>query len=236
MLSQALEAAMLLCFGLSWPTNAYKNYQARTAAGTSWQFIMLITVGYFAGIAAKICSGQINWVLAIYFLNLVFLTANWAVYFRNRKLDKEHIAEQMLNNDIHERLAKRDSLKTRIFATDGSEPSLNAIKYAAHSIDLDKATDIEVLAVAAPDNKASALRADNAVVHACEIMKGIGIDAIPKTRMGDPAVEIVREARESDAELVIMGSRGLSGLKQVVMGSVSHKVSENAGCPVLIVR
>ena len=67
-------------------------------------------------------------------------------------------------------------------------------------------------------------------------MKGIGIDAIPKTRMGDPAVEIVREARESDAELVIMGSRGLSGLKQVVMGSVSHKVSENAGCPVLIVR
>ena len=33
-----------------------------------------------------------------------------------------------------------------------------------------------------------------------------------------------------------MGSRGLSGLKQVVMGSVSHKVSENAGCPVLIVR
>ena len=167
---------------------------------------------------------------------MVFLAANWAVYFRNRKLDKEHIAEQMLNNDIHERLAKRDALKTLIFATDGSEPSLNAIKYAAHSIDLDKATDIEVLAVAAPDNKASALRADNAVVHACEIMKGIGIDAIPKTRMGDPAVEIVREARESDAELVIMGSRGLSGLKQVVMGSVSHKVSENAGCPVLIVR
>ena len=76
MLSQALEAAMLLCFGLSWPTNAYKNYQARTAAGTSWQFIMLITVGYFAGIAAKLCSGQINWVLAIYFLNLVFLTAS----------------------------------------------------------------------------------------------------------------------------------------------------------------
>ena len=58
MLSQALEATMLLCFGLSWPTNAYKNYQARTAAGTSWQFIMLITVGYFAGIAAKLYSSR----------------------------------------------------------------------------------------------------------------------------------------------------------------------------------
>ena len=36
---------MLICFGLSWPTNAYKSYRAKTAKGTSWQFIALITVG-----------------------------------------------------------------------------------------------------------------------------------------------------------------------------------------------
>ena len=47
--------------------NAYKNFKARTAAGTSWQFILLITLGYFAGIAAKFVSGTINWVLAVYF-------------------------------------------------------------------------------------------------------------------------------------------------------------------------
>jgi hypothetical protein len=86
-IAQILEAVMLLCFGLSWPTNAYKCYKAETAAGTSWQFILLITAGYFAGIAAKIIAGQINWVLAIYFLNLIFLAGNWAVYFRNRRLD-----------------------------------------------------------------------------------------------------------------------------------------------------
>ena len=80
---------MLICFGLSWPMNAYKNYKARTAAGTSWQFILLITLGYFAGIAAKFVSGTINWVLIVYFINVVCIAVNWAVYFRNCKLDAE---------------------------------------------------------------------------------------------------------------------------------------------------
>lgn len=96
MVAQVLEAVMLICFGLSWPINAYKNYKAQTAAGTSWQFIALITLGYFAGIAAKLVSGAINWVLAVYFINLVCLAANWVVYFRNRALDKQR-AEQAAN-------------------------------------------------------------------------------------------------------------------------------------------
>lgn len=86
-MAEILEAAMLLCFGLSWPMNAYKSFKARTAAGTSWQFIALITAGYVAGIAAKFVSGSINWVLAVYFINMICLGLNWAVYFRNRKLD-----------------------------------------------------------------------------------------------------------------------------------------------------
>ena len=78
---------MLVCFGLSWPLNAYKNYKAGTAAGASWQFIALITAGYLAGIAAKFVSGSVNWVLAVYLLNLVCIGINWAVSFRNRRLD-----------------------------------------------------------------------------------------------------------------------------------------------------
>ena len=88
-MAEALEAIMLICFGLSWPMNAYKNFKARTAAGTSWQFILLITLGYFAGIAAKFVSGTINWVLAVYFINVVCIAANWVVYFRNRAIDRE---------------------------------------------------------------------------------------------------------------------------------------------------
>lgn len=86
-MAEILEAVMLVCFGLSWPMNAYKSYKARTAAGTSWQFLGLISVGYMAGIGAKFCAGSLTWVLAVYFLNLGFLAVNWGVYFRNRKLD-----------------------------------------------------------------------------------------------------------------------------------------------------
>ena len=64
-----LEAVMMLCFGLSWPINVIKAYKARTAKGTSLPFILLITFGYLAGITAKIVSGQINYVLAVYFRN-----------------------------------------------------------------------------------------------------------------------------------------------------------------------
>ena len=81
-MAEVLEAAMLVCFGLSWPMNAYKNYKAGTAVGTSWQFIALITLGYAAGIAAKFAAGTLNWVLVVYF------GANWLVYFRNRRLDE----------------------------------------------------------------------------------------------------------------------------------------------------
>ena len=84
-MAELLEAAMLVCFGLSWPLNAYKNYKAGTAAGSSWQFIALITAGYVAGIAAKFVSGSVNWVLAVYLLNIACIGVNWFVYFRNRR-------------------------------------------------------------------------------------------------------------------------------------------------------
>ncbi len=47
------EAAMLVCFGFSWPLNVMKAYRARTAKGTSLPFIILIITGYVAGITAK---------------------------------------------------------------------------------------------------------------------------------------------------------------------------------------
>lgn len=88
LIAEILEAVMLVCFGLSWPMNAYKAYKARTAKGTSWQFLALICAGYICGIGAKLACGIVNWVLVVYFVNLVLLGVNWAVYFRNRRLDQ----------------------------------------------------------------------------------------------------------------------------------------------------
>ena len=87
-MSAILEAVMLVCFGLSWPINAIKAWKAETAVSTSWMFLALITFGYIAGIAAKFAGGTVNWVLAVYLINLAALIVNWAVFFRNRMLDK----------------------------------------------------------------------------------------------------------------------------------------------------
>lgn len=86
-MAAVLEAIMLVCFGLSWPINAMKAWKARTAAGTSWMFLALITLGYVAGIAAKFVGGTVNWVLIVYFLNLAALAANWIIFARNKALD-----------------------------------------------------------------------------------------------------------------------------------------------------
>ena len=82
------ESIMLICFGLSWPLNVVKAYKARTAKGTSLPFIILIITGYIAGITAKIITGQINYVLIVYLLNLLIVSLNVVVYIRNVALDK----------------------------------------------------------------------------------------------------------------------------------------------------
>ncbi len=87
-MASVLEAIMLVCFGLSWPVNALKAWRSRTAVGTSATFLALITLGYVAGVAAKFVGDNVNWVLVVYFINLAFLAVNWAVFFRNRALDR----------------------------------------------------------------------------------------------------------------------------------------------------
>jgi nucleotide-binding universal stress UspA family protein len=55
-------------------------------------------------------------------------------------------------------------------------------------------------------------------------------------RMGTAAVEIVDLAEELGVGLVVVGSRGLGGIRRALMGSVSDSVARHAHCPVLIVR
>jgi nucleotide-binding universal stress UspA family protein len=55
-------------------------------------------------------------------------------------------------------------------------------------------------------------------------------------RMGEAATEIVDLAEELGAGLVVLGSRGLSGIRRALMGSVSDSVVRHAHCPVLVVR
>ena len=91
---EILEITMLICFGFSWPLNVIKSYKARTAKGKSLPFLLLIIAGYIAGIASKFVNPEFDfaakwYVLFFYFLNLIMVSLDVVMYFRNRRLDKK---------------------------------------------------------------------------------------------------------------------------------------------------
>lgn len=66
---------------------------------------------------------------------------------------------------------------------------------------------------------------------------GVEADGVVRTSTGgSPAAAILEQAREVGAGLVVVGSRGLSNLGGLLLGSVAHKVIQLSTCPVLVVR
>lgn len=66
-----------------------------------------------------------------------------------------------------------------------------------------------------------------------------GVEAhgeIRKVTPGQTSDEIVRVAKQADANLIVMGTRGMSELRSLVLGGVANKVVHQAHCPVLLVR
>ncbi|MGI6218091.1 MAG: universal stress protein [Coriobacteriales bacterium] len=243
MVGQALEAAMLICFGLSWPMNAYKGYKARTAAGSSWQFILLITLGYVAGIAAKYVAGQINWVLIVYYLNIVFIGFNWAVYFRNTKLDRQRLQKVENANEIvnvqdaesnGETSAQNRSINIMV-ATDGSKASVDAVRFALDSLNLANA-EVRVVCAVESDTREALDLANQHASQTADVLENAGISCKTEIRRGPAAEQIVASANEDETDLVVMGSRGLSGLRSLALGSVSRSVVERCSKPVLVVK
>ena len=55
-------------------------------------------------------------------------------------------------------------------------------------------------------------------------------------REGYPATAIEEEARDRHADLVVIGTRGHSGLKHLLLGSVAERVVQKSPCPVLAVK
>ena len=62
------------------------------------------------------------------------------------------------------------------------------------------------------------------------------IDVETEVAEGNAVDAIVKKSREGKFDLIIMGARGLSTLKKILVGSVSDGVIKNAPCPVLIVK
>ena len=63
-----------------------------------------------------------------------------------------------------------------------------------------------------------------------------GLVVSKKLVEGRPSDKIVETAKEEECDLIVIGSRGLGGIKEFFLGSVSDRVADQASCPVLIVK
>lgn len=63
-----------------------------------------------------------------------------------------------------------------------------------------------------------------------------GVQAKVTLLRGHPGIKIVQHAKNEGFNLIVLGSRGLSGASRFLLGSVSDYVSDNAECPVFIVK
>jgi nucleotide-binding universal stress UspA family protein len=77
---------------------------------------------------------------------------------------------------------------------------------------------------------------DRALAEARELLTARGIAVRTVEGLGRPATAIVDEAREWNADLIVVGTRGRNLAERVLLGSVSTAVAHHAPCDVLIVR
>lgn len=78
--------------------------------------------------------------------------------------------------------------------------------------------------------------ADALARSSADRLEADGLTTEIEVRHGDPAHEIIRAATDWEADLIVMGTRGLTGLQRLLLGSVARKVLQHAPCSVLIAR
>ena len=77
------EIMMLVCFGAAWPVSIFKSWKTREVAGKSPMFLVIVVVGYSAGILHKLIF-HYDLVIFLYILNACMVTVDIVLYIRNR--------------------------------------------------------------------------------------------------------------------------------------------------------
>ena len=143
--------------------------------------------------------------------------------------------------------------KSIVVGTDGSETAGEAVRQA---VDLAKQINAKVELVSAyepvsdqrlreertevPDDVQWMVNpredVDATLRAAADRAKEAGVDVETYARQGDPADAILDVAEEKNADLIIVGNKGMTGARRFLLGSVPNKVSHHAPCNVMIVR
>ncbi|MBA3327255.1 MAG: universal stress protein [Solirubrobacterales bacterium] len=77
---------------------------------------------------------------------------------------------------------------------------------------------------------------DGTLSEAAAEIREAGVDVGVFPRQGDPADAILDVAEERDADLIVVGNKGMTGAKRFLLGSVPNRISHHAPCSVLIIR
>ncbi len=131
-------------------------------------------------------------------------------------------------------------------AVDGSENSMRAVEQAAMLAEASgPECSVRLLSVIAIDVYSDMVY-DPLEAHgdaqlekvrpAIELCAKRNVHAEAFLLHGRPAEEIIRVANDGNADLLVIGCRGLNTLQELAIGSVSHKVIKHAKCPVLVVK
>jgi nucleotide-binding universal stress UspA family protein len=78
--------------------------------------------------------------------------------------------------------------------------------------------------------------AESVLARAEREVRSQGVEVVTDAREGEPAHVILDVAQEQNADLIVVGARGLTGFQRFLLGSVSGKLSHHATCSVMIVR
>jgi nucleotide-binding universal stress UspA family protein len=136
--------------------------------------------------------------------------------------------------------------KKILLATDGSEHSIRAAEQAAHIAKCSTESVVHIVYVVDQDASKSEVlhhwngdlndRRREKIRPVEKKFKDADIPCEVRILHGEPGPAIVEYGNHNGIDLVVIGSRGLNVLQELVLGSVSHKVAKRANCPVLIVK
>ena len=134
-------------------------------------------------------------------------------------------------------------MKNIVVGYDGSDPSKRALERAAELAGGGTVTVVSAVHVMPPVGRAAVQIDPDEIAErrqelseANALLTGKGIAAKMVESHGDPAEGIVETAKETGADLVVVGTRGANLASRVLLGSVSTKVVHEAPCDVLVVR
>ncbi len=138
-------------------------------------------------------------------------------------------------------------MKNILFASDGSEHALRATKKAIELCSYVKEAVITVIYVVDPSTAKTDVLLEGDVEEQETmrkkrlaptemLLKEANIPYEIRILRGEPGPAIVGFANTHPFDLVVVGSRGLNTLQEMVLGSVSHKVAKRVEAPVLIVK